>query len=65
MSFKKGDLIELMTDEGEDIMHSGWCYGVCQRTGKEGDFPAECVYVLPTLTKPPQEVLVSETKVVH
>ena len=40
-------------------MSSGWCFGKCSRTGKSGDFPAECVYVLPTITKPPTEILVS------
>lgn len=29
------------------------------RTQRKGDFPAECVYVLPTITKPPPEILVS------
>lgn len=59
LSFKKGDLIKLEGEEGEDVMKSGWCYGECIRTQTKGDFPAECVYVLPTLTKPPAEVLVS------
>ena len=40
-------------------MQSGWCYGVCERTGAKGDFPAQCVYSLPTITKPPAAVLVS------
>ena len=29
------------------------------RSQRKGDFPAECVYVLPTITKPPPEILVS------
>ena len=40
-------------------MQSGWSYGECERTGAKGDFPAECVYVLPAITKPPPEILVS------
>ena len=40
-------------------MSSGWCSGICERTGEKGDFPAECVYVLPAITRPPPEVLVS------
>ncbi len=40
-------------------MKSGWCYGTCIRTNARGDFPAECVYVLPTITKPTVEILVS------
>lgn len=31
--------------------------GRCERTEERGDFPAETVYVLPTLTKPPQDIL--------
>lgn len=38
-------------------MTSGWCIGYCERTGDRGDFPAETVYVLPTLSKPPVDIL--------
>ena len=58
LSFQKGDLIQLESEDGEDIMNTGWCYGECERTKKKGDFPAECVYVLPAITKPPMEVLI-------
>ena len=58
LSFQKGDLIQLESEDGEDIMNTGWCYGESERTKKKGDLPAECVYVLPTITKPPMEVLV-------
>ncbi|XP_065887692.1 unconventional myosin-VIIa-like [Dysidea avara] len=57
LSFQKGDLIQLESEDGEDIMSTGWCFGECERTKKKGDFPAECVYVLPAITKPPMEVL--------
>nr|ASM47588.1 myosin VIIa [Leptochiton asellus] len=57
LSFIKGDLITLDQQTGENVMTSGWCYGRCVRTEKSGDFPAECVYVLPTITKPPPEIL--------
>ncbi len=59
LSFRKGDLITLDTETGEDVMKSGWCYGTCERTKAKGDFPAECVYVLPTVTKPRPAVVVS------
>jgi len=59
LSFQKGDLIQLESEDGEDIMSTGWCFGECERTKKKGDFPAECVYVLPAISKPPLEVLVS------
>ena len=59
LNFRKGDLIILEQENGEAVMNSGWCYGECIRTQKRGDFPAECVYVLPTITQPPDEILVS------
>ena len=68
LSFRKGDLI-ILEDEstGETVINSGWCVGVCERTGEKGDFPAETVYVLPSLTKPPDDILVksqsSETRI--
>lgn len=58
MSFLKGDLIILEEDStGETVLNNGWCIGRCERTQERGDFPAETVYVLPTLTKPPQDIL--------
>ncbi|XP_073822643.1 unconventional myosin-VIIa ck [Musca autumnalis] len=58
LSFFKGDLI-ILEDEscGENVLNNGWCIGRCERTQERGDFPAETVYVLPTLTKPPQDIL--------
>lgn len=38
-------------------MNSGWCVGRCERTNERGDFPAETVYVLPCLNKPPNDIL--------
>lgn len=55
LTFQKGDLITLEDDGCDD---SGWCVGICERTGEKGDFPAETVYVLPTLSKPPNDILV-------
>jgi len=57
LSFQKGDLICLEADDGYSVMHSGWCFGKCDRTGEEGDFPANCVYVLPAIRRPSKEVL--------
>jgi len=61
LNFQKGDLIvlEQISGDGGNFINSSWCYGECLRTGFSGDFPAECVYVLPTITKPPAEILVS------
>ncbi|XP_055389301.1 myosin-VIIa isoform X2 [Condylostylus longicornis] len=58
LSFLKGDLIILEEDStGETVLNNGWCIGRCERTQERGDFPAETVYVLPTLTKPPSDIL--------
>ncbi|XP_078514637.1 unconventional myosin-VIIa [Lissotriton helveticus] len=57
LSFLKGDLIILDHDTGEDVMSSGWASGMNERTKQKGDFPTECVYVLPTVTMPAMEVV--------
>ncbi|XP_032879347.1 unconventional myosin-VIIa [Amblyraja radiata] len=57
LSFLKGDLIVLDQDTGEQVMSCGWAHGVNERTKQKGDFPTECVYVLPTVTKPAAEIV--------
>lgn len=58
LTFSKGDLIILDdSNTGETVQNSGWCVGTCERTEQRGDFPAEAVYVLPCLTKPPTDIL--------
>lgn len=60
LTFQKGDLIVLEEEStGETVLNSGWCVGSCDRTDEKGDFPAETVYVLPSLTKPPNDILVT------
>ena len=60
LSFLKGDLLILEEGStGETVQNSGWCVGTVERTDEKGDFPAETVYVLPCLTKPPADILVS------
>uniref|UniRef100_A0A671U7L0 Myosin VIIAa n=1 Tax=Sparus aurata TaxID=8175 RepID=A0A671U7L0_SPAAU len=56
LSFLKGDLILLDQDTGEQVLNSGWAHGVNERTNQRGDFPADCVYVLPTMTRPQQDI---------
>lgn len=58
LSFLKGDLIVLDQDTGEQVLNSGWAHGINERTNQRGDFPADSVYVLPTTTRPQQEVVV-------
>ncbi|KAL1257185.1 hypothetical protein QQF64_012730, partial [Cirrhinus molitorella] len=57
LSFLKGDLIVLDQDTGEQVMTSGWAHGTNDRTKQRGDFPADCVYVLPTVIRPPSDIV--------
>uniref|UniRef100_A0A3B3YH20 FERM domain-containing protein n=1 Tax=Poecilia mexicana TaxID=48701 RepID=A0A3B3YH20_9TELE len=57
LSFCKGDLIILDEHDGEHVMNSGWAHGVNDRTKQRGDFPADCVYVLPTITRPQYDIM--------
>ena len=59
LSLQKGDLILLDdANTGETVLTSGWCSGTCERTGDHGDFPADNVYVLPCVNRPPDDILV-------
>uniref|UniRef100_A0AAR2LC98 Myosin VIIAa n=1 Tax=Pygocentrus nattereri TaxID=42514 RepID=A0AAR2LC98_PYGNA len=62
LSFSKGDLILLDQDTGEQVMTSGWAHGINDRTKQRGDFPADCVYVLPTVTRPQPDISVERVK---
>ncbi|XP_046908085.1 unconventional myosin-VIIa-like [Hypomesus transpacificus] len=57
LGFSKGDLIVLDQHSGEHVMTSGWAHGVNDRTKRRGDFPAECVYILPTITRPQYDIV--------
>uniref|UniRef100_A0A8C7UHB9 Myosin VIIAa n=1 Tax=Oncorhynchus mykiss TaxID=8022 RepID=A0A8C7UHB9_ONCMY len=57
LSFQKGDLILLDQETGQQVMTSGWAHGVNERTNQKGDFPADAVYVLPTVTRPQADVV--------
>ncbi|XP_066501283.1 unconventional myosin-VIIa isoform X2 [Hoplias malabaricus] len=57
LSFSKGDLILLDEHTGEHVLTSGWAHGVNDRTKKRGDFPADSVYVLPTVTRPQYDIV--------
>lgn len=63
LNLKKGDLVYLEAGHGDDVINNGWCRGYSERTHEHGDFPSECVYVLPTLEKPQRDILVSVTLV--
>ncbi|KAI4464813.1 myosin vii xv [Holotrichia oblita] len=56
LSYKKGDLIVLKNGfTGSDLKSSAWGNGECN--GRVGDFITEHVYILPTLYKPPADIL--------
>lgn len=59
LSFSKGDLIILDEHDGEHVMNSGWAHGINDRTKQRGDFPADYVYVLPAITRPQYDIVVS------
>ncbi|XP_048839226.1 unconventional myosin-VIIa-like isoform X2 [Brienomyrus brachyistius] len=52
LDFARGDLIQLDQDTGEQVMNLGWAHGINVRTKESGDFPVDCVYVLPAITRP-------------
>lgn len=59
LTFSKGDLILLDEHTGEHILTHGWAHGVNDRTKKRGDFHADSIYVLPTITRPQYDIVVS------
>ncbi|XP_057328761.1 myosin-VIIa-like [Microplitis mediator] len=50
LSLQRGELVKLNGCTGYNILTSAWGYGECN--GIKGEFPSECVYVLPTITAP-------------
>lgn len=58
LSFKKGELIVLIKDD-EFSQQRGWMKGQNDRTRKTGAVPVDAIFILPTLSKPTNELLVS------
>ncbi|KAJ8277066.1 hypothetical protein GJAV_G00071100 [Gymnothorax javanicus] len=56
LSFKKGELILLIKDD-DYSPDRGWIKGKNERTGKIGAVSMDAILILPTLTKPTNEVL--------
>ncbi|XP_061540143.1 unconventional myosin-VIIa [Phycodurus eques] len=56
LSFKKGELIIILQDN-EFSQQRGWIKGKNDRTGKTGAVPMEAILILPTLSKPTNEVM--------
>lgn len=56
LTLKKGDLITLVNDcNGDTVMTATWGNGECN--GVQGLFPTDQIYILPTMTMPPQNIL--------
>ncbi|XP_041913733.1 unconventional myosin-VIIb isoform X1 [Alosa sapidissima] len=56
LTFKKGELILLIKDD-EYSPERGWFKGKNDRTGQIGALPSDAILVLPTLTKPTNEII--------
>ncbi|KAM4628965.1 unconventional myosin-VIIa [Polymixia lowei] len=56
LSFRKGELIVIIKDD-EFSPERGWIKGKNERTGETGAVPTEAIFVLPTLSKPTNEVM--------
>ncbi|KAM3850264.1 unconventional myosin-VIIb [Diretmus argenteus] len=56
LSFKKGELIVIIKD-GEFSLESGWINGRNERTGRTGAVSTDVILVLPTLSKPTNQVM--------
>uniref|UniRef100_H3D8C8 Myosin VIIBa n=1 Tax=Tetraodon nigroviridis TaxID=99883 RepID=H3D8C8_TETNG len=56
LSFKKGELIVIIRDD-EYPQQRGWIKGENNRTKKKGAVPTDAILILPTLSKPTNEVM--------
>ena len=57
LSFKKGELLVLLKDK-EFALERGWVKARNDRTAKTGAVPSEAILILPTLSKPTNQVMV-------
>ncbi len=55
----RGDII-VLDDESKKNMEAGTMTGINDRTNREGEFPAEIVYIIPCTSKPESKVLVKQ-----
>ncbi|XP_054838494.1 unconventional myosin-VIIb [Eublepharis macularius] len=56
LSFKKGDLL-ILNRERRLEESQGWIHAQNERTNKSGFVSEECIYVLPSVTKPSSQIL--------
>ena len=55
----RGDII-VLDDESKKNVAGGTMTGINDRTNREGEFPADVVYIIPCTSKPESKVLVCE-----
>ena len=55
----RGDII-ILDEESKKNIESGLITGVNDRTNREGEFPADFVYIIPCTSKPESKVLVND-----
>ena len=60
-SFKQGDVIAVLSEDSSN-KRDGWLYGEVQVNKTRGHFPADTVYIIPTVQPPPAEFLVRTVK---
>jgi myosin-7 len=57
-ALRRGDLVRLAYDQsGASLLRTGWCVGTNERTGAESDWPLEALHLVPTLSRPTEELL--------
>lgn len=61
LSFKKGELIIIIKDD-EFSHQRGWIKGENERTRQTGAVPTDAILILPTLSKPTNEVMVRRSQ---
>lgn len=64
LSFKKGELIIIIKDN-EFSQQRGWIKGQNERTKQTGAVPTDAIVILPTLSKPTNEVMVRTCLMTH
>lgn len=58
MQLYKGDLIVLTENNiGETLQYNSWGEGVNDRSGEAGNFPTDCVQIVPSVRPPPPFVI--------
>jgi len=54
----RGDVVELLDETSQASLKADWMYGRLSRTGACGSSPYDCVYIIPTCERPPEDFMV-------